>query len=158
MIGDLSRWLEARLKAQVYTDERRHARDDGALRVASAALLVEAARADHHFSDEERAQLLSLLRDAHGLTAADAETLLARGQDHSGRSVSLTDLTQVIVRHCDAAQRKQLLVEMWRVALADGRIDKYEEYVIRQVAGLLYVAHEDFIHARELARQGNTNP
>lgn len=153
MLGDLSRWLEARLRAQVYAEEHRHDRDDDAVRVASAALLVEAARADHHFSDEERRQLLVLLREAHGLSAVDAEALLAHGHDRSGKAVSLTELTQVVIRHCSAAQRKQLLVEMWRVALADGRVDKYEEYVIRQVAGLLYVPHEDFIHARELARQ-----
>lgn len=155
MIGDLSRWLEARLKAQTYTGQRDAQRDERELQLVSAALLVEAARADHSFSDEERARLTSLLRKTYTLSEEDARDLVARGQDRSSNAVSLTDLTQTVNRHSDHATRKQLLVQMWKVALADGRIDKYEEYVIRQVAGLLYVPHEDYIHARLLAGQEN---
>lgn len=148
MVDALARWLEAQLGA----GRQREKRGDEALRLASAALLVEAARADHHFSDDERAALLALLRERHGLAAADADALLTHARAHAASAVSLTELTQVVLRHTDAVQRKQLLVAMWQVALADGRIDKYEEYVIRQVAGLLYVPHLDYIHARELAR------
>lgn len=155
MIGDLSRWLEARLKAQTYTGQRDTQRDERELQLVSAALLVEAARADHSFSDEERARLTSLLRETYTLSEEDARDLVIRGQDRSSNAVSLTDLTQTVNRHSDHATRKQLLVQMWKVALADGRIDKYEEYVIRQVAGLLYVPHEDYIHARLLAGQEN---
>lgn len=155
MIGDLARWLEARLNAQVYADQRDARKDARELQLVSAALLVEAARADHHFGDAERERLVALLRTRHALDDGAADELLQRARDHSSRAVSLTELTQVVNRHCDAAARKQLLVEMWQVALADGQVDKYEEYVIRQVAGLLYVPHEDYIHARELARQGS---
>lgn len=155
MIGDITRWLEARLKAETYAPQK----DANELRLVSAALLVEAARADHHFSDEERESLADLLRARHGLSEPDAQELLAHARARSARSVSLTDLTQVVKKYTDADQRKALVTDMWRIALADGRIaladgriDKYEEYVIRQVAGLLYVPHADYIHARETAR------
>ena len=152
MISDLSRWLEARLRAQVYADERTAGQQAHELQLVSAALLVEAARADHHFSDAERASLVAVLREQHRLADDEVNALVSRGEAHSARAVSLTDMTQVVNRHCDQAARKQLLVQMWQVALADGRVDKYEEYVIRQVAGLLYVPHEDYIHARMLAQ------
>ncbi|MCB1855441.1 MAG: TerB family tellurite resistance protein, partial [Halieaceae bacterium] len=41
---------------------------------------------------------------------------------------------------------------MWRVAYADGDLDKYEEYLIRQVAELTYVPHGDYIRAKLEAR------
>lgn len=148
MIGDITRWLEARLKTETYAPKK----DASELRLVSAALLVEAARADHHFSDEERERLVELLRERHGLSEPDAQDLLAHARNRSAHSVSLTDLTQVVKKYTDADQRKALVTDMWRIALADGRIDKYEEYVIRQVAGLLYVPHADYIHARETAR------
>lgn len=151
MIGDISRWLEARLKADQY--QERGGKDD--LRIATAALLVEAARADHHFTDVERERLVALLRQQYALSAHDADDLLAHARQHSAKAVSLTDLTQVVKRHTSAEERKSVLVSMWKVALADGRIDKYEEYVIRQVAGLLYIPHHDYIHARQLAIEGN---
>lgn len=152
MIGDLSRWLEARLKAQVYTAQRDVARDAHDLQLASAALLVEAALADQAFGAEEQVRLLALLREKHALSAEEAEQFAQRARHHSAHAVSLTELTQVVNRHCNQAERKQLLIEMWKIALADGRIDKYEEYIIRQVAGLMYVPHEDYIHARLLAQ------
>ncbi|TSA12763.1 MAG: hypothetical protein D4R74_10695 [Betaproteobacteria bacterium] len=37
---------------------------------------------------------------------------------------------------------------MWRVANADGTIDKYEERLVRKLATLLYVHHTDFILAK----------
>ena len=41
---------------------------------------------------------------------------------------------------------------MWRVAYADGRLDKYEESLIRQVAELTYVSHSDYIRLKLAAR------
>jgi uncharacterized tellurite resistance protein B-like protein len=45
---------------------------------------------------------------------------------------------------------------MWTVAYADGDIDKYEEHLIRQVAELTYVAHEDYIRAKLRARDSSS--
>jgi uncharacterized tellurite resistance protein B-like protein len=42
---------------------------------------------------------------------------------------------------------------LWRVALSDVHIDKYEEGLIRKVADLLFVPHVDFIQAKHRALQ-----
>ena len=42
---------------------------------------------------------------------------------------------------------------MWQIAYADGELDKYEEYIIRRVSELIYVAHNDFIRAKQWARE-----
>jgi uncharacterized tellurite resistance protein B-like protein len=34
------------------------------------------------------------------------------------------------------------------VAYADGDLDKYEEHLIRRVAELIYVPHEEYIRAK----------
>jgi len=47
-----------------------------------------------------------------------------------------------------AEQRKELIVDMWIIAKADGVIDPMEEFVIRKVADLLYVSHSDFIYGK----------
>jgi uncharacterized tellurite resistance protein B-like protein len=41
---------------------------------------------------------------------------------------------------------------MWRVALADGKVQAIEDHIIRRVAGLIYVAHSDFIRLKLKAR------
>jgi len=40
---------------------------------------------------------------------------------------------------------------MWRVAMADNALSRYEEHVIRKVADLLYVSHSDFIRSKSEA-------
>jgi uncharacterized tellurite resistance protein B-like protein len=41
---------------------------------------------------------------------------------------------------------------LWRVALADDRLDKHEDHVVRKVAGLLYVTHSDLIRIRNTVK------
>ena len=45
-------------------------------------------------------------------------------------------------------KRVQLVEQLWRIAYADGVIDKYEEAAIRKASELLYVPHSDFIRAK----------
>ena len=41
-----------------------------------------------------------------------------------------------------------MIEDLWRIAYSDERIDKYEDYVIRKVADLIYVTHSDFIKSK----------
>ena len=41
---------------------------------------------------------------------------------------------------------------MWRVAMADDALSRYEEHVIRKVADLLYLPHSDFMLAKREAQ------
>ena len=38
---------------------------------------------------------------------------------------------------------------LWEVAYADGRIDKYEEHLLRRLVDLLHIPMADYIRARE---------
>jgi uncharacterized tellurite resistance protein B-like protein len=46
----------------------------------------------------------------------------------------------------------KLVENMWRVAFSDQKLDKYEEALIRKVADLIYVSHQDFIKTKLAAR------
>ena len=50
-------------------------------------------------------------------------------------------------------KRYQLLVLLWKVAYADGRVDKYEEYYVRKISDLLYMDQAEFIRAKHEARK-----
>ena len=49
-------------------------------------------------------------------------------------------------------QKRSLLGMMWRVAMADDALSRYEEHVIRKVADLLYLPHSDFMLAKREAQ------
>lgn len=116
--------------------------------LAMAVLLLETARADFERSPDE----LKLIRRqlAHGLNLDEMQTeaLIARAADSAGTAVSLHEFVTALNQELDADGKRELLVWLWQVALADGHIEPREEALIRQLADLLFVPHEDFIKAR----------
>jgi uncharacterized tellurite resistance protein B-like protein len=122
------------------------------LQLAAAALLIETARADFSEDEVEEASLRTLLCETLDLSPEEVDTLLQQAGEQLDEATSLYDFTRVINDHYSAAQKLELVSSMWRVAYADGRLDKYEEYLIRQVAELIYVPHSDYIRVKLAAK------
>ncbi len=122
------------------------------LRLASAALLIETARADFSEDAAEEATLSTLLSETLDLEPAEVAELISDASAELDEATSLYDFTRVINDHYSAKQKLALVESMWRVAYADGRLDKYEESLIRQIAELTYVPHSDYIRAKLAAK------
>ncbi len=123
-----------------------------ARQLASAALLIEVAKADADFSDAERAALLKLLRSTFDLDDEGLTALESLAAERSSDAVSLHEFTRVIVDACEPEERCQLVGLMWQVAFSDDHLDKYEEHLIRKVADLLYVSHSDLMRMKHQAQ------
>jgi uncharacterized tellurite resistance protein B-like protein len=89
------------------------------------------------------------------LSSAEVEELLKDAEDNADQATSTFEFTRVVKEYFDDAQRVELLLALWRVAYADGVLDKYEEHFIRKVSDLLYVSHSDFIRAKHLAAENH---
>ncbi len=124
------------------------------IQLAAAALLIETARADFTQSAEEQAAFEPLLCRALALPADEVRALVEQASAQVDESTSLYEFTRVINDHCDPQQKLELIGCMWAVAYADGDLDKYEEHLIRRVAELTYVPHEDYIRSKLAARNG----
>ena len=122
--------------------------------LAAAALLIETARADFTQSAEEQAAFEPLLCRALNLPADEVRALVEQASARVDQSTSLYEFTRVINDHCEPQQKLELIDCMWAVAYADGDLDKYEEHLIRRVAELTYVPHEDYIRSKLAARGG----
>jgi len=118
-----------------------------------AALLLELSRADFDADDQERDLIMSLLRDTFALDEADLLELLELAGAASDEANDVFQFTQLVNQHYSHDDKIHLVEQLWRVAFADGRLDKYEEQFIRKLSGLLHVAHSDFIKAKLRARQ-----
>jgi uncharacterized tellurite resistance protein B-like protein len=122
------------------------------LHLATAALLVETSRADFAEDALEREAMAQLLRRSLGLSPGEVEELLSRAERRASEATSLYEFTRLINDHFNSQRKVDLVAAMWQVAYADGNLDKYEEALIRQVAELTYVPHEDYIRAKLKAR------
>jgi uncharacterized tellurite resistance protein B-like protein len=122
------------------------------LHLASAALLVEVANADQELDDKEREVLLGILERKLQLDKATLQNLWELAHAEHKGATSLFQFTTLINEAYGHAEKLQLLQYMWEVAYADGRIDRYEEHLIRRVADLLYLTHGEFIRTKLTAR------
>ena len=123
--------------------------------LASAALLIEVARADFEITPEELARLIDLLATTFDMSPEDVELVTQQANDQVENAVSLHDFTRVINEHCSPEERSELIGLMWQVAAADGDLSKYEDHLIRRVADLLYVPHQEFIRLKHQALAGH---
>jgi uncharacterized tellurite resistance protein B-like protein len=122
--------------------------------LSTALLLVELARADFDLAEAERARILELLAGHFGLGAAQAQALLEEAHGRALQAISLYDYVAALNSRLGPADKGRLIELLWRVAYADGRIDKYEEHLLRKLAELLYVSQEDYIRAKLRAADG----
>ncbi len=129
---------------------------ENALRLAAGVLLFEIVRADHRIEDSERTVMRTALQSTFGLAADETEEIVRLAEEQSRSAGSLYEFTSQVDAAFDADQKKRVVEMLWLVAFADGKKDAHEEHMVRKIAGLLHVAHPDFIDAKLKAR-GQSN-
>jgi uncharacterized tellurite resistance protein B-like protein len=125
------------------------------LRLATAALLLEMARADREETPEERQAAKVMLARHFSLERAAAEALLARADESLHHAVSLYEFTRVLNDTLSASERRTVVQMVAEVAATDGRFDKHEQHLLSKLADLLYLRRADYanIRASVLARR-----
>jgi uncharacterized tellurite resistance protein B-like protein len=122
---------------------------DEEVKLAAAALLVEAAKLDGFFISDERREIQHVLKDHFGINDAEARTLIDAAEKAVDQSSQLYGFTKVLKDRFTPEERIKMIEMLWQVAIADGEIDHFEANLIRRVGGLLYVSDVD----RGLAKQ-----
>lgn len=140
-----------RLKTLIAGQARNDRDPEAEIRTAAAALLLTMIRADHEVDPREREAVTTSLSRLTGLSGSDLQVLLQQAEADVDESVSLHDFTRVLHRQQTREEKFELVTCLWRVAAADGQIDPEEELLVRKVAGLLYLPHEEFIRAKQEA-------
>jgi uncharacterized tellurite resistance protein B-like protein len=118
------------------------------LRLATAVLLVEVARADFAEAELEIGAIAALLEQHLGIAPAEVAALVAEARQEADRQVSLQAFTRQLHEELGTEEKLKVVELLWRVALSDSNLDKHEDHLIRKVAGLLYVSHSDLIRVR----------
>lgn len=124
-----------------------------ALQHACAMLLMEVSRADFEVSASEKTKVMKVLQSLFGLSNETLAELMTQSETSSAENTSVYPFTSLINENYEYEQRVNLLGMMWKVAYADGDLDKYEDSVIRKVADLLYIRHSDFVKTKLAASE-----
>ena len=125
--------------------------DDEILAIAAGVLMFEVVLADDQIDDAERKLVVSALGNILDKGEKELAEVYKRILEVVEESVSLFEFTTLINEEFSKKEKYSLLIVLWRIAYADGRLDKYEEYYIRKIKDLLYLSQSDFIRAKHEA-------
>jgi uncharacterized tellurite resistance protein B-like protein len=126
--------------------------DSGQLHLAVATLLHESKRVDFGEDAAEHMAAKRALRELFMLDERAAEPLLTEGREKARQLESYFAPVGVIKRVFTLEQRVGLVEHLWRIAYADGRLDRDEDHFVRKIAHLLHVPNTECMLARSRAR------
>lgn len=118
------------------------------IRVATCALFVEMARIDETFTEAEMKVILSILKERYGLSAEHAEALIAEAERELEQSVDLWQFARLINENYSNEEKIEIIETLWRIVFVDGKMDRYEHYLMNKLQNLLRLTHDQLITAK----------
>lgn len=135
-----------------FKDNTEETQDSLTVTDASAIMLIEVMMADHDLDPREYEVIVQILMRRTQSSEADVRSLLTTAQSQHKASVDFFQYTHLVNTHWNEEERYEFIVDLWRVAFADGDLDKYEDQRIRRINDLLHLHHSHFIKAKAEAK------
>jgi uncharacterized tellurite resistance protein B-like protein len=126
-----------------------------ALRLATAVLMIDVARSDHVFEDSEFDRVLLLIETHFKLTPEQAAQLVDQADQKAEELVSVYEFTKVLHEHLNEDEKAEIVRLLWQIAYADGRLDKFEDSLVRKISDLLHVSRGRSMRLKHDARRWN---
>jgi uncharacterized tellurite resistance protein B-like protein len=145
MIDALKRFIN-----KISEENAKHTgRDTGHdLQLAACALFLELARIDESFTEAEMETLLQILKQKYGLSHENADALIAEADAELKNSVDLWQFARLINENYSNEEKIELIERLWQIVFVDGKMDKYEHYLMNRLSKLLRLSHKQLIDAK----------
>ena len=140
-------YLNKDIKAEIPLQRR--------LQMAAAALMVEMLHVDEQVTTEEDEKLRLLLEQRFNLDSSEIEALIDLAHNEKHEATDYFQFTSLLNEHYSQQQKIDLVEDLWQLAYADHELDKYEEHLLRRLAELLHVPHQDFIRTKHKVLKEN---
>ena len=116
--------------------------------VATCALLVEMAQIDGEFAEQEKEDLIRLLESEYNLSREYIDEITAIAEKKLKVGHDLWKFTNLINQNYAPPEKIKIIELIWRIVYSDGKLDKYEDYLIHKLARLLNLQHSELIDAK----------
>ncbi len=118
------------------------------LQLACAALMVEMIHVDEKVTKQEENKIRDILKKSFNLSQTEIEELISLAHNEKHEAVDYHAFTSLLNEHYSQQQKIKLVEDLWLLAYADNQLDKYEEHLVRRLAELLHVPHQDFMQTK----------
>ncbi|SHJ79200.1 Uncharacterized conserved protein, tellurite resistance protein B (TerB) family [Malonomonas rubra DSM 5091] len=122
--------------------------------LAAAVLLLEVAHADGDYHVEEEALIGQLLKEHFNVADELLAELLELAEETRSDSSDLHQFTRDINKAYSQPEKEQIIEAVWQLVYADGRLDHFEEALMRQLGTLIGLSHRQLIDAKLRVSKG----
>lgn len=116
--------------------------------LAAAVLLLEVAHTDGEFHQAEQDLLGTLLKTHFSVAEDSLSELLELADQTRTSSHDLHQFTREINKAFTQPEKERIIEAVWQLVYADGRLDHYEEAMMRQLGSLIGLSHRQLIEAK----------
>jgi uncharacterized tellurite resistance protein B-like protein len=144
-----------KLAAEMHTNsEEGHTKK---VQIATAALFVEMAKADGHFSEDERKKIILGMQELFNLDKEAVNDLIELSEEQLKESVSMYEFTSIINDNFLHNDKIELIQNLWKLIYSDDMLDKYEDRLMKLFRGMLQLDHKDVIDAKVFIKKQKEN-
>lgn len=116
--------------------------------LAAAVLLLEVAHADGEYHAAEDELIGALLKEHFSVDDELLAELLELADETRVNSSDLHQFTRDINKAYSQPEKEQIIEAVWSLVYADGRLDHFEEALMRQLGTLIGLSHRQLIEAK----------
>lgn len=127
---------------------------DRSLMVTIGALMLEMAGADNDYAPEEIQACFRSLEKQFGISDTEAMEILEQADSLRNDKSALSNNIEKLNLNFSEEQRQLILSLIWKVVVADEKIEKYELRIANQLRVRLQLSDEQAEDARKYAFEG----
>ena len=132
---------------QELTDDEKH--------ILVVSILIECAKGDNDFSDEEISKIKNVIKHKLHVDDNKLNFIFDSALEMTEGNVEIYSLTKDIRDHFDKDEILEIFEYMWSVMLADGEIDDYESALMTKLVGLFHLTGKESAEAKKKAMSHN---
>ena len=127
--------------------------DNKKLQVATCALLIEMAKADNEFTDDERKKVIKVMQKTFNLEKKYVDELIELSEENVRNSISIYEFTTTINENFSKDEKFELLKNLWRLIYIDETLNMHEDHLIKKIGNTLNMEHRDVIGAKLMVKE-----
>ena len=112
-------------------------------KIAVVALLISTAKYDGNFDESERLEIHNLIKNYFSLSIESTNDLFKAAEKIENEANDLQQFTRSLNKLLNEEEKLKIVELIWKIVMADGIIDNYEENLVRRLSGLLYLQDKD---------------
>lgn len=125
------------------------------MHVAAAVLLVEVAGSDDHIAPQEAEAVVKMMSQQFGIDETSIPDLIKLAVIAKKEKGKIDEFVKAVNERLNEQQRQRLFAMVWKVVLADGKIDQGEERLAVQIRYRLQLTKEQALAAEKMAVEGD---